>query len=73
METRNSTVLCDNCGNEFSVSFAECMADGWPRCCGYTMRLVSHPSIEGVAVAVDEALEAQGQRMGLGYLQKELE
>jgi hypothetical protein len=32
-------VHCPLCGHEQRVNPGECLATGWPRCCGYTMFL----------------------------------
>lgn len=32
-------VFCWKCGAEQSVKAANCLRDGWPMCCGETMRL----------------------------------
>ena len=32
-------VECETCGAVQRVDSAECLRSGWPRCCGYTMRL----------------------------------
>lgn len=37
--TRDSVVVCTVCGCARRVSFARCLATGWPKHCGYTMRL----------------------------------
>ena len=34
-------VWCLECGRKQKVDYVECYAEGWPRCCGYTMILVS--------------------------------
>ena len=36
-----SRVRCTKCGRVEAVKDAACLRDGWPRCCGYTMRLVA--------------------------------
>ena len=36
-------VRCGNCGRERKVDSATCLRFGWPKCCGYTMQLVSEP------------------------------
>jgi len=33
----DTTVQCKECGNEKAVVFEECLVNGWPKCCGYTM------------------------------------
>ena len=37
----DSFVRCDKCGREERANFAICLSKGWPKCDGYTMRLVS--------------------------------
>ena len=34
-------VKCIHCGNEETVDFGYCLRNGWPKCCGYTMRLMT--------------------------------
>jgi len=34
-------VKCIPCGNEKTVDFGHCLGKGWPKCCGYTMRLMT--------------------------------
>ena len=34
-------VRCEDCGHEEHVNGAECLRAGWPKCCGYTMTLLS--------------------------------
>jgi Zn finger protein HypA/HybF involved in hydrogenase expression len=34
-------VWCRRCGNTFKVDPAECLRNGWPRCCGATMTIDS--------------------------------
>ena len=36
-----SVVECQYCRKSEKVDSAECFAKGWPKCCGYTMRLKS--------------------------------
>ena len=38
----NALVQCQTCGKEEEVNFGYCLFNGWPKCCGYTMRLVKH-------------------------------
>ena len=40
----DSLVQCQYCGKEKKVDFAHCLKTGWPKCCGYTMRLVKSPT-----------------------------
>ena len=37
----NVLVRCIHCGNEKPVNFGYCLGNGWPKCCGYTMRLMT--------------------------------
>lgn len=37
----DSLVRCQTCGREEPVNFGHCLFNGWPKCCGYTMRLVT--------------------------------
>lgn len=37
------TVECGSCGARKQVDTAECLASGWPSCCGSTMTLKSRP------------------------------
>lgn len=32
-------VWCRTCGRSQRVDSAQCLAEGWPRCCGYTMTI----------------------------------
>ena len=32
-------VWCRTCGRSERVDSAECIRDGWPKCCGYTMTI----------------------------------
>jgi hypothetical protein len=34
-------VWCVSCGSSRDVDAAECLASGWPRCCGATMTIDS--------------------------------
>jgi len=34
-------VKCIHCGKEQTVDFGYCLGKGWPKCCGYTMRLMT--------------------------------
>ena len=36
----DSIVKCLTCGKEEQVKFGFCLFKGWPKCCGYTMRLM---------------------------------
>lgn len=33
-------VQCQTCGASTKVNSAQCLRAGWPKCCGYTMRLL---------------------------------
>jgi hypothetical protein len=37
-------VRCGTCGREKKVDSGECIRTGWPKCCNYTMTLVTDPS-----------------------------
>lgn len=37
----NVLVRCIHCGNEQTVNFGHCLGKGWPKCCNYTMRLMT--------------------------------
>lgn len=43
-----SEVECRHCGGKEAVVFADCLASGWPVCCGETMVLKTQPSQEVV-------------------------
>ena len=32
-------VWCRTCGRKQKVKYADCYANGWPKCCGYTMTI----------------------------------
>ena len=34
----NGKVWCARCGRPRQVDAAKCLRDGWPKCCGATMR-----------------------------------
>lgn len=38
---RRAMVWCVTCNHRAKVNVAECLAKGWPKCCGYTMTLDS--------------------------------
>jgi phage FluMu protein Com len=46
----DTTVRCDKCGSEQRVSFQACLRAGWPRCHGYTMRMVDTRADVGKAM-----------------------
>jgi hypothetical protein len=54
--TGDSIVVCTNCGKNESVEFARCLRNGWPKCCGYTMRLEVAPDLSVINAAVRDAL-----------------
>lgn len=35
----DSYLRCTVCGRESTTGFAYSLREGWPKCCGYTMRL----------------------------------
>jgi hypothetical protein len=37
----NGKVICGRCGTTRTVDPAKCLRDGWPKCCGMTVNLVS--------------------------------
>jgi len=55
----DSNVECMHCGKKLLANFARCLREGWPMCCGYTMRLLrTAADIEhAVGEAMHEALE----------------
>ncbi len=61
VESKDSLVRCNHCGKEERVTFIYCMRNEWPKCCGYTMRLVeTKADIEmNVAIICADA-KAQG-------------
>lgn len=52
----DSEVRCMRCGRSQQVSFAQCLASGWPKCCGATMRLSGLPSPDKIEASVTEVL-----------------
>jgi hypothetical protein len=57
----DTTVRCDKCGCEKRVSFGACLRSGWPKCCGYTMRmLTTKADIAAVTTDVLRAQSAEG-------------
>ncbi len=36
---KKGELKCSTCGRESKVDSSECLANGWPKCCGYTMTL----------------------------------
>lgn len=59
MTTTDTHLRCTVCGRESSTRFATSLANGWEKCCGYTMRLerTSADIDEAVGEVVGEALE----------------
>jgi hypothetical protein len=56
MTTRDSYLRCTVCGRTATTSFAGSLRDGWPKCCGYTMRLErTDADIGGALVDVMQA------------------
>lgn len=39
---KRGKVWCKTCGREEDVSSSDCLKNGWPECCGYTMT-IDHP------------------------------
>jgi len=37
----DTSIVCATCGRTGRVRFADCLAHGWPRCCGQTMRMAT--------------------------------
>lgn len=37
---KDTLVKCDVCGKSKKVDFGYCLSNGWPECCGYTMRMI---------------------------------
>lgn len=42
---RRGQVWCRHCGATLKVDSADCLAHGWPKCCGYTMT-IDPPALE---------------------------
>ena len=40
---------CTVCGRSQAVDMAYCLGHGWPKCCGYTMRVECTPAEMGEA------------------------
>lgn len=40
-QIKRGMVWCRTCGRSESVSGRNCMRNGWPKCCGYTMTIDS--------------------------------
>jgi hypothetical protein len=52
----DTLVKCTVCGREEHPSFAGSLRNGWPKCCGYTMRLLRTDA--DIAASVITAQEA---------------
>lgn len=50
MSTQDSFLRCTECGREQTTNFSGSLQNGWPKCCGYTMRLESTKADIGAAV-----------------------
>ncbi len=63
----DSNVECSRCGNSKVADFARCLREGWPMCCGYTMRLIhTAADIEhAVGEAMHEAMEGARHQLQL--------
>jgi hypothetical protein len=58
----DTKVGCTVCGRQQSTSFGGSLCSGWPKCCGYTMRLMrTEADIEAVTATVVR-LQSGGQR-----------
>lgn len=55
----DSKVECQECKKSEQVNFARCLGAGWPKCCGYTMRLIEHPGYEEIGKATKRAISHQ--------------
>lgn len=40
-QIKRGQVWCRQCGSTQKVDGADCLANGWPMCCGYTMTIDS--------------------------------
>ena len=40
-QIKRGQVWCRHCGSTQKVDGADCLATGWPKCCGYTMTIDS--------------------------------
>lgn len=58
MSTNDSYLECSACGKKARTNFGHSLRNGWPMCCGYTMRLLqTAANIEhAVGAAIDEGL-----------------
>lgn len=59
----DTKVGCTVCGRQQDTSFGGSLRGGWPKCCGYTMRLMrTEADIEAVTGAVVRSqMPAPGQ------------
>ena len=55
----DTLLRCEKCDNEKSVSFSDCLAHGWPKCCGLTMTMQSTSANmdEAVCKIIKEPME----------------
>lgn len=54
-----TTVSCNDCGKTETVVIQECLAEGWPRCCGYTMTVAKDEDPKKFNTAADEHVKKQ--------------
>ena len=40
-QMKRGIVWCTYCGRQEKIDSAGCLANGWPKCCGYTMTIDS--------------------------------
>lgn len=40
---KRGIVWCRTCGKSLKVDSGDCLQNGWPKCCGYTMT-IDHPN-----------------------------
>lgn len=52
------TVRCLTCHRVLNVDFADCLAHGWPKCHGQTMRLLDSPPDVEIDAAVGGIVRA---------------
>jgi hypothetical protein len=52
-EIVHGQVQCKKCGATAKVDGAWCLRNGWPKCCGYTMGLVSDESQAAIKTGRD--------------------
>ncbi len=67
MSTPDSKVECQSCGSKATPNFAKSLREGWPMCCGQTMRLMNtQADIEhAVGAAMGEGLQGAKHQMML--------